>query len=417
MSWGAIGAAGVAVVGGAMLNKDKGGNKTTQAQQTVANPFTAGGGLFNTTFGPGVSPAQSARLQQAISALTPEQQARYAELTALSNTMIGTPGASSPEADAMRLRIRTLGSNQGEGPGNVDVERAVLQALEQPTRRGILPEDLEGLDPAIIEVLNAHETLATASNDPRLGLNMEIVDPRLQALSEQGLAQAGLFFDQAINNETADLAGARALDFLNQLEADPMQVAERQFNLLNPILQRQQEEDFLAQEQRLYSQGRLGGSGALSGQAQQRALFDAQMDAERKLLFDSLGQGMAVQAQNATLGATLAQLDPGLRGLFQGLGQGALQTPMAIQQAMLNQAQVAGGLSGANTVGSLTQPGLNPQNAVGAGLLNTGIQGLTNAIPGLFQGGTRTGTYTGGPRPMFDPSTQLSGPYPGTTGR
>jgi hypothetical protein len=230
---------------------------------------------------------------------------------------------------------------------------------------------------------------AQGSQGGQLGLNMSITDPQLQALSDMGLFQANSFFSQAGDNEAADLAGVLGLDFLGQVgSSDPMDVARSQFDLLNPILQEQQMRDQLEMENRLFQQGRLGSSGTLSGQSDLNALFDSQLDAERRLLFDSLGQGMAVQAQNASLGATLSQLNPTLRGLFQGIGGNALNIPLGIQAAMLQQAQVAGGLSGATNTGTLTQPGLNIEDSIGAGLVNSGVQGLTNSIPGLFNSGS-----------------------------
>jgi hypothetical protein len=224
----------------------------------------------------------------------------------------------------------------------------------------------------------------------------------LQALNQLGLDQSGLFFNMAADSESAARAGELGLNFLNQLgETDPMEIAQSQFNLLNPILQQQQEQDFLDFEQRAFSQGRMGST---AGARDLNALTDAQTDAERKLLFDSLGQGMASQAQTANLAATMAQLDPAIRGAFQGIGQGFLNIPMELQNQMLRQAQVAGGLSGATNTGTLTTPStsVNPMQAMGAGLLNSGIQGLTNSIPGLFQG-SNTASFLGGTNPAYMP--------------
>ena len=210
----------------------------------------------------------------------------------------------------------------------------------------------------------------------------------------QQLSHAGLFGDMAVNNATADMAGQMGQDFLGNLGAyDPMQIAQMQFDQFNPILQDQNNQDFLDMENRLFAQGRLDQNGVGGGNGQMNALFDAQQDGQRKLLFDSFGQGLAAQNQQFNLGSSLAQLDPQLRGLFQSLGTQGMNNVLSIDQQGLNRySAFAGGSQGSQAAST---PGFNPVGAIGAGLLNSGANGLTNAMNGLFQPQTTGGAYGG----------------------
>jgi hypothetical protein len=373
MSWGAIGgAAASAVIGGMMSDGD--GGTTVEAQQTHANPFTAGGGLFSTNFGPGVRPGSMSAQQN----LQGDDLNDFLRLQALSQSRVTV---DAPSRDRNRL------NGKGDIIGTTRGTRSAF--------RGLRPGDLQGVSNDVLQALRSGGLINpnAGGGKGKFGLDMAIADPTLRAIQQGGLFGAEMFQNEALTSANAARAGELGLDFLNQLGAtDPMDIAQNQFNLLNPILQQQQEDEFLAQEQRLFAQGRLGGAGRHSGSAQQQALFDAQLDAERKLMFDSLGQGLATQAHLAAMGGTLSQLDPAIRGAFMGLSQAGLQNSLAIENAMLQQAQVAGGLAGATNTGTLTQPGLSATNAIGAGLMNSGVQGLTNAIPGLFQNSQTTQT-------------------------
>lgn len=214
-------------------------------------------------------------------------------------------------------------------------------------------------------------------------LTAGISDPRLQAIQQQGLFGAQDFLSRAMGDPNAQLAGQLGGQFMQQAGiTDPMQIAQQQFGLLNPILQEQQMQQQLGLEGRQFAQGRLGSTGGARDFGQ---LMRSQQDAERQLLFESLGQGLQTQQQQAGLGAMFSQLDPSLRGAFQNLGTGMLNIPMQLQQAMMNQASVAGGLSGATTTGTQTPAGLSPMQTIGAGLMNQGVQGLTSLAGGLFK--------------------------------
>lgn len=200
-------------------------------------------------------------------------------------------------------------------------------------------------------------------------------------IQQTSLDQAGLFSGMAQNNQTADLASQLGLDFLNQVRStSPFDVAQNQFDLMSPLLNNQFNQDNLDLESRLFAQGRLGGTG---GSNQQNALFDSQNDSRRQLLFDSLSQGLATQQQNANLGIAFGQLDPQLRGLFQGLGTNSLNNALNINQAGLNQFSTLATAAGGGSTGG---GGINAGQAIGAGLLNSGVNGLT----GLFNGTNQT---------------------------
>lgn len=227
-----------------------------------------------------------------------------------------------------------------------------------------------------------------------MGLNMEITDPMLRSINEQGLFGANQFLGMANNNATADMAGQMGQDFLTQLGAygnDPYSIAQHQYGLLSPMLQQDQEQERMNLESRLYSQGRLGSTG---GSQDFNALYDSQGDTNRKLLYDSLGIGMGSQSHMYNMAAGLSQLDPQLRGLFQNLGTQSLNVPMSIQQSMLEQARIAGGLAGQTASGSGTSGQLTPIQGVGAGLINQGVNQLGGAFDGLF-------TNSGAPGPAY----------------
>jgi hypothetical protein len=225
-------------------------------------------------------------------------------------------------------------------------------------------------------------------------LTNEISDPRVQGISDQGLTGAAKFFSEAMNSQNAATAGRLGGDFLNQIgSTDPMEVAQRQFDIMNPLLREQQQEDFLGLENRLFSQGQMGSGGFAPGQHSMNAMFDANNDSRQKLLFDSLNQGMQTQNHVANMGSSLSQLDPQLRQQYQNLGQGMFNVPMGIQQQMLNQANVGGSLSGAANSANLSQQQIdayrdaNKESSLGSnfvdGIAKTGVDYLSNKLFGL----------------------------------
>ncbi len=208
----------------------------------------------------------------------------------------------------------------------------------------------------------------------------------LNSIQTTNLNDARSFFRNVRSNEDASLANELGGEFLAGINAfDPMQVAQMQFDQFNPILQDQFDEDRLNMEERLFSQGRLGST---RGANDFNALLDSQEDSRRKLLFDSFGQGLAAQNQQFNMAQGLLALDPTLRGLFQGLGNNSLRSALDVQNAGLNQLAVGAGLTGGSSGGANT--GINIGQQVGAGLLNSGVNGLTQGLDGLFQSSTDT---------------------------
>ena len=228
------------------------------------------------------------------------------------------------------------------------------------------------------------------------------MDDRFEDIEKHAGNGADDWIQDARNNQNADMASAQGLQFLQGIgSADPQQIANQQFNQLNPLLQQQQEQDFLNMESRLFSQGQLGSGGFSAGQNQLGGLFDSQEDSTRKLMYDSLGLGLQTQAHMANMGNSLSMLDPAIRGAHTQNAQGLLNMPLAMQTGLMNQASVMGGLAGASQSGAITNPGIDIGQAVGAGLINSGVNGITSAADGLFQpnnggGSSPPGGYYGG---------------------
>jgi len=209
---------------------------------------------------------------------------------------------------------------------------------------------------------------------------------RMNATGKLGELQKGLFKDadrynkMAKNNKGADLARSMGLDFLGGVGAfDPNEIAQMQFDLLDPILAEGREDEFLSMEDRLFQQGRLGSTG---GANDMNAMFDAQQDTQRKLLSDSFGMGLQAQNQQYNIGQGLLTLDPTLRGLFQNLGGNALTGGLNIQTSANDVFSAAAGAGGGSGSGG---GGFSPMNAIGAGLMNSGVNQLSNSVSGLFQ--------------------------------
>lgn len=228
-------------------------------------------------------------------------------------------------------------------------------------------------------------------------------------LQFENLFAAREFQDMARNNRTADLAGQQGFNFLRSLGGfAPEDIMQQQFNILNPLLQREQQRQTLDQEARLFAQGRLGSTG---GARDIEALAQGQGDATARLLADSFGLGLQGRQQQANLGIALSQLDPQLRGLFQNVSGAALGNALSIQDAARNQFATIAGAMGAGGQTGAGSP-LTTSQAVGAGLVNAGIEGITGAVGGLFQPSASVGG-----RPTATNAQLMSGPFPGTFGR
>ncbi len=199
-------------------------------------------------------------------------------------------------------------------------------------------------------------------------------------LEANGISDARDFAFDARNNRGADTANSLGNEMLDGIDAfDPMSIARQQFDLFNPILQEGFEDDRLSQENRQFSQGRLGSTG---GANDVNALLDSQRDSERKLLFDSFGQGMAAQGQQIGNASSLLQLDPQLRGMFQNLGSNSLNNSLNINDQSLDRFNAFAAAQGGNSVS--TTRGGSTTSQVGNGLINAGVNQLGKEVGGLF---------------------------------
>ena len=227
-------------------------------------------------------------------------------------------------------------------------------------------------------------------------LSSDIRNQGLASVQNQGIMNAGKFGALASNNQNSQLAQQAGAGFLGQLnEFDPMQVQQSQFNLLNPQMQQQFQQDRLGQENRQFAQGRLGSTG---GAQDMQSLYQAQGNQQNQLMFDSFGQGQQAQAQLAQLGGQMSQLDPQLSGMFQNIGTSGLQNSLGIDAAALNQSQVAGGFAGSQGSGSKSGPSFNPLQTMGQGVMAAGANQMGQGLNGLFNnnGGGGSGVQNAG---------------------
>ena len=174
------------------------------------------------------------------------------------------------------------------------------------------------------------------------------------------------FQDQALN------AGQGAFGQLNAFNTTPFEqpqfdlnnITQEQFNLLESLQQNQRQQATLGQEERLFSQGRLGSTGGIQ---EQRSLQDQIGQQQSQNMANAFGQGLSAQGQqfNQALGQSQQQLQQQL-GLGQ-LGQGLFNTALAPEQALQNQIATFGSLAPSQTT--------QKQNKSG---------GILGAIGGLF---------------------------------
>lgn len=261
--------------------------------------------------------------------------------------------------------------------------KPILESLAAAAVPTILGSLLGGNDGPSPTVQSTAANPFTASNglfntsfqDGNLDVGM---NPQLQAIQEQLMGQAGMFagMNSPFTNQLNTLAGG----FFDQLKTDPMEIAKHQFGLMSPILDDRFNDQFLDRESRQFAQGRLGSTG---GAQEMEGLQRAQEDAQRQLLWDSLGQGLNVQNQNANMGLALAQASPQLQGMFSNLASNPLNNIFNMQNQGLNLAQTGGNLSGSTATTNLG--GYSGSQRFGQGLMSAGLEGLTNTFGNMFQ--------------------------------
>ena len=216
----------------------------------------------------------------------------------------------------------------------------------------------------------------------------------LQDLQAQGIQNAGLFNQQALASPNALLAGQQGGQFLGGLQQDPFAVQQQLFDQQNQLLLPQQEQARLAQESRLFSQGRLGSVGSLSGQAEIESLGRTQNAQTQGLFNQSFGQAQQQQLQQANIGAQLSQLDPQIRGLFGNLGQQSLGNVLGIEQQGLNTAQVGGQLAQTSIGGK--PPSQTALGSFGQGLFEGSVGQILPNTQDFFARSQESGIGSGG---------------------
>lgn len=231
--------------------------------------------------------------------------------------------------------------------------------------------------------------------------------PELSNLQTGSLATAGLFGGVSPGMLQAQQMGQGFLQDLGTF--DPMSVGQQQYDLFSDIIGRQQERDRLAQESRLFSQGRLGSTGA---GIEQEALRQAQGDVRTKALMDSYGLGLQAQDRLYNMGTGLSQFAPQLQGLYGNLQNTYINQALGIDRAALAPARLGGQL------GFISQGSQAPQYSMterlGQGLLSGAASGIGDYI-GNYDFGGSSGLMTTPSVPSVDytlPTNMFNMGYP-----
>ncbi len=207
----------------------------------------------------------------------------------------------------------------------------------------------------------------------------------LQELQAQGVSSANQFAGQVQGDPLAAQFRGAAGGLMGDFQSNPFMAQQQLFDQGNQILAPQQEQARLAQEQRLFSQGRLGSSGALSGSNDQAMLLRAQQEQTQGLFNQSFGQAQMQQAQQGALAGQFAQGALGQQGGLFNLSNMGLQQALSIENAGNQQAQTAGDIN-RTTTGAVPGQG----SPLGDGLMSAGLDMFGTGINGLFQSPTIT---------------------------
>ena len=165
----------------------------------------------------------------------------------------------------------------------------------------------------------------------------------------------------------------------NLLSYNPTVAAQQLYSQLAPARERDFMNQYLGLENRLFSQGRLGSSGNLSGQADLEALFRAQEAQRAQDMFKSYG--LAQDTQRNLFGLYSAAA-----GLPATVSMANLQPLFAIQEASLQPMGLFGELAGSRgtQTGTTTSYGPSARYMIGAGLMNAGGSIMDGALSKLF---------------------------------
>jgi len=218
--------------------------------------------------------------------------------------------------------------------------------------------------------------------------------PEMQAI------QQGLFAQAGGQDRFQQQAGQLGQQFLGQVgSTDPFATAQTQFGRMEDILAPQRDQERMAQESRLFSQGRLGSTG---GAQQQQALESAFLQQQQQGLYDALAQGQAIQGQQISQGLALGQTP-----LSQQTQ--ALNNLLGIQTGATQQLEVGGTLGGVTQ--AKTTPGVTAGGLLGGGLMESGGELFGAGMKGLFSGGDYMNPASG----AFNPAAFQTGGGAGGT--
>lgn len=212
---------------------------------------------------------------------------------------------------------------------------------------------------------------AKVSLDPRY---RDIVNQLLGGF--QGVSPSLSPEQLALGTQATQRGGA----FLEQLGADPFDIAEKQFARMEDILRPERERTRTATSDLLLSQGRLGSTGGGRTQEAQEAGFER---SRRAGLAEAFGQAQGVQAQQAQLGQQL--------GAF-GLSTEQQQLQRMLQSLGAAQATEAMPLQLAEYLANIS--GQRSRHQLGAAELEGGGGGFDDILGGALSSGLEA--YTGG---------------------
>ena len=215
-------------------------------------------------------------------------------------------------------------------------------------------------------------------------------------------------FGQQIFDDPGVLAQREAgLGFMNQLSmTNPLQLQQQLFQQQAGLLQPQFARDTLNLENRLFQQGRLGGT---AGSQQQEALATAQGNTFGQLLANAFAQSQAQQSQTALLGQGLLSGAQNLQAGIIGNQSGLLGNALAIQGAQDASLQTDANINRVGQGAVSPNPGVG--QLLGQGLITAGAGGISNAIGSLFQPGTASAPLPTAIAPGVSPSTAPGTPF------
>ena len=229
--------------------------------------------------------------------------------------------------------------------------------------------------------LQGNGSLFSGSGYDGTNVNQMMGQP-MQDLSQLGIQGSRMFGQQALNNQHSNQMFGLGQGFLDQASVDPMQMQNTLYQQQAGLMQPQFEQQQLAQEGRLFKQGRLGRSG---GADQQQALLQSQNNTFGQMLANSFQQSQQMQQNQVRMGAGLMSGAQGLQGGYQQLGANSLNMTLGIQDSMNSALN-----TGANMAGRTETTGATGPSALG----NIGTGLMTSGLDRLFQGGGGGGDFT-----------------------